>query len=130
MELIAGKGGTGCVALDDSSVRLLEVNKGAHLERHRVLLPGASSAPPLPVSAGGWLKAPAHRGNFSWLGSLTSLRTLIGTALATHRPLVRRRSARTLDGHSVVAIGDASGGTLYVAGTGNPYPRRAAHQQR
>jgi hypothetical protein len=121
MELIAGKGGTGSVALGGYSVRLTEVGKGAYLNGTAAFYRHILG--PIGAQLGGrWLKAPAHRGNFSWIGSLTNLRGLLSTALAAHGPLVRR-AARTLDGQPVVAIGDATGGgTLYVASTGNPYP--------
>jgi hypothetical protein len=121
MELIAGKGGRGRVALDGYSVQLIEADKGAYLNGtsaffKRVL--GAAAAP----LGGRWLKAPAHRGNFSWIGSLTNLGGLTEAALDAHGPRLSSHTA-TLAGEPAVAVSDAgSGGTLYVASTGNPYP--------
>ncbi len=121
MELISGKGGQGRVVLDGSSVELLEVDHGGYLNGsagflRRVLGPVGEQL------GGRWLKAPAHRGDFSWIPSLMSLRDLVTTALATHGTL-SRAAAKTIAGERTAAVSDgARGGTLYVAATGDPYP--------
>lgn len=121
MELISGKGGQGRVALDGYSVELLEVDHGGYINGSASFF-GHVLGPVGEQLGGRWLKAPAHRGNFSWIKSLTSLRSLVTTALATHGSLVRAPS-KTLAGEPTVAVSDgASGGTLYVAATGDPYP--------
>jgi hypothetical protein len=125
MELIAGKGGVGRVALDGYSVRLIAVDKGAYLNGSagffRHILPPASAAAAARLG-GRWLKTPARRGNFSWIASLTSLRGLTDAALAAHGRLRRGTPAR-IDGQPAIALSDPdSAGRLYVASTGNPYP--------
>ncbi len=121
MELISGKGGQGRVALDGFSVELLEVDHGGYLNGSAAFFRHALG-PSGEQLGGRWLKAPAHRGNFSWIPSLTSLRGLVTTALATHGRL-SRAAGKTLAGEPTVAVADrAGGGTLYVAATGDPYP--------
>jgi len=121
MELISGKGGQGRVALDGVSVELLAVDRGGYLNGSAAFFRHVLG--PVGEQLGGrWLKAPAHRGNFSWIKSLTSLRDLVAAALATHGSL-SRAPGKTLAGEPAVAVTDgASGGTLYVAATGDPYP--------
>jgi hypothetical protein len=123
MELIAGKGGRGRVALDGYSVELLEVDGGAYMRGGAAFF--RHFLGPVGSQLGGlWLKAPAHRGNFTWIGSLTNLRTLSDAALAAHGRL-RSGAAKLIGGRPAVSVDDlSSGGTLYVAATGNPYPLR------
>jgi hypothetical protein len=71
---------------------------------------------------GKWLKVPADGGPFGALFALANLDALVGETLASHGPLTRAEGAE-IDGRPAVGVTDESrGGTLYVAGTGTPYP--------
>ena len=71
---------------------------------------------------GKWLKAPATSGNLASIASLTDLRQLVDTTLASHGTLAKGGTT-TVGGQKVVAVTDTSkGGTLYIATTGQPYP--------
>ncbi len=68
-----------------------------------------------------WLKAP-RTGQFSQLATLTDKQALLTSILANH-PNLKKGSETTVNGRPVVGVVDAtSGGTLYVATTGQPYP--------
>ncbi len=121
MDLISGKGGEGTLALDGYNVRLIEADGGAYLNgsssffRHAV---GSEAA----KLGGHWLKAPVHRADFSFVGSLTSLAGLTDAALAAHSGALVTK-AGTVDGQPAVVVSDRTGGgSVAIATTGNPYP--------
>ncbi len=122
MELVAGKGGQGRVALEGLSIELAQVDgslyvKGSDSFYSRFAPPGAAR-----VLQGKWLKGSANGEAMAPLSSLTDLGKLLGSALAGHGTLSRGADA-TVNGEKAVALSDlAAGGTLYVAATGSPYP--------
>jgi hypothetical protein len=122
MELVAGKGGKGKISIEGLSIELIQVNDAVYINGSAAFyrqLAGPAAAQQL---QGKWLKAPAGSGNFSSLASLTSLGKLIGTTLASHGTL-SSAGTKTIAGQRAVGVSDVSkGGTLYVAGTGYPYP--------
>ena len=121
MELIAGKGGRGRLALDGYTLQLVAADGGAYLKGSSAFFAGVLGPAGVRLR-GRWLKAPVHRANFSWIGSLTSLSGLADTALEEHGAGLTKMAAK-VDGRSAVAVSDAAnGGTLYVAATGSPYP--------
>jgi hypothetical protein len=122
MELVAGKGGTGRVALEGLSVELVNVDhalyvKGSSAFYGRIAGPRAARA-----LDGRWLKGSVDSAAMAPLASLTRLNELLGSTLAGHATLTRGAQA-TVDGQKAVAVEDPeNGGTLYVAATGQPYP--------
>ena len=72
--------------------------------------------------AGKWLKVPTTTGEFASFSSLTDMRKLIDTTLASHGTL-QKGATSTVGGQQAVAVTDTTnGGALYVATTGKPYP--------
>jgi hypothetical protein len=121
MELVAGKGGKGRIAVEGLSVDLIEVDKAVYIDGSTAFYTHLAGAAAAQLLQGKWLKAPASSANFSSFSSLTDLGKLVGSTLASHGTLSRAASA-TLNGQKVVGVTDAKGGTLYVATTGTPYP--------
>ncbi len=122
LELVAGQGGRGHIAVDGLGIDIvntagsLYVN-GSDAFYRRIAGPAAAR-----VLRGKWLKAPPTAGNFAPLASLTDLRTLLDTTLASHGAL-QRGASTTAGGREVIAVKDVSkGGTLYVSARGAPFP--------
>jgi hypothetical protein len=122
MELVAGNGGQGRLALEGLSLGLVELDRAVYIKGNSAFyrrFAGRTAARLLP---GRWLKASAESGPLASLASLTSLGGLIDGTLAGHGAL-SRAGRTTVDGQPVVGVRDAAGGgTLYVASTGAPYP--------
>jgi hypothetical protein len=133
MELVAGKGGQGQVALEGFSVKLVDVDNSLYINSGAAFYERFAGRAAARRLQGKWLKGSA-RGALRALSSLTSLPALLGAALDAHGPLSRAPGA-TVAGQSAVAVSDREhGGTLYVASTGTPYPlaivRQGAHPLR
>jgi hypothetical protein len=122
MELVAGKGGKGRIALEGLSVELIGVDKALYIKGSPAFYRKVGGGEAVRKLKGKWLKTTAKTGDFAALASLTNLGKLTGSTLAAHGALSRGKTT-TIDGRAAVAVTDASnGGTLYVAATGTPYP--------
>ncbi|MGO9320323.1 MAG: hypothetical protein ACLQBY_05925 [Solirubrobacteraceae bacterium] len=121
MELVAEKGGKGRVALDGLSFRLIDVDDAVYINGSTAFYTRFAGVTAARVMRGKWLKG-AETGALQPLASLTRLRSLLNGTLAGHGTLSRGPNA-SVDGQPAVGVSDtAIGGTLYVAGTGAPYP--------
>jgi len=121
MELVAEKGGKGRVALDGLSFRLVDVDHAVYVSGSTAFYARFAGATAARVLRGKWLKG-AEAGALASLASLAHLHSLLNNTLAGHGALSRGPSA-SVDGQQAVGVSDtAIGGTLYVAGTGAPYP--------
>lgn len=122
MELLAGKGGKGRIAVEGLSVQLIEVDKAVYINGSTAFYTHLAGTAAAQLLQGKWLKAPASNANFASFSSLTSLSQLVGATLASHGAL-KPAGTTTVNGQKVVGVTDAAkGGTLYVATTGTPYP--------
>jgi hypothetical protein len=122
MELLKGKGGRGRIRSEGVSVELIRIERAVYIKGNLAFerrIAGPTVARRLQDK---WIKAPENSGNFASFASVTDLRALLDSTLASHGKL-ENAGTRVLDGHSVVALRDVSSGeTLYVASTGAPYP--------
>jgi hypothetical protein len=122
LELLSGKGASGHLTLEGSTLEIVEVEhafyvRGSSAFYNRIAGPAAAQ-----LLQGKWLKAPASSGDFASFAQLTDLRTLIGSALASHGKLVSAGTT-TINGQRAVGVRDTTqGGTLYVAANGPAYP--------
>jgi hypothetical protein len=121
MELVAGQGGQGRVALEGISFRLVGIDGALYVSGASAFYRRLAGAAAARVMRGKWLKGAQH-GALRALLSLTRLGSLLSAALSAHGALSRAADA-TVEGQRALAVSDtASGGTLYVASTGTPYP--------
>lgn len=126
MQLLAGKGGRGRITQNGVSFDLIALGgivyiKGSPAFYRRIGGPAAAQ-----LFQGKWLKAPATAGEFSSISSLTDLRKLIDTTLATHGTL-SKGATTTVSAQKAIAVNDVTkGGVLYVATSGKPYPLEIA----
>jgi hypothetical protein len=121
MELVADKGGKGRVTLEGLSFRLVGVDDAVYVSGSAAFYKRLAGGVSARVLSGKWLKG-AAAGAMASLAALTRLRTLLDSVLAAHGTLSRAPS-RSIAGQPALGVRDIAGtGTLYVAGTGAPYP--------
>ena len=122
LDLAAGRGGRGQLSEGGVGFEVIQTGgtvyiKGSPAFYRRIGGPAAAQ-----VLRGRWLKAPATSSDFASISSLTDLRKLIDSALASQGKL-SKSGAKTVNGQAVVGVTDVTrGGTLYVAVKGTPYP--------
>ncbi len=122
MELVAGKGGRGRIALAGLAAELVDVDRSLYIDGSPSLYSRFAGAADVHALRGKWLKGPAERGPLRSLASFTDMGTMIGILLSGHGALTAA-GTRTIAGRRAVGVTDlARGGTLYVAATGTPYP--------
>jgi hypothetical protein len=126
MELASGTGGRGRLSENGVSFELIEVGGYVYIKGSQAFYSHVAGAAAAQLLQGKWLKASASNRTFASLTSLTDLRKLLDSTLASHGALTKGATS-TVEGQQAVAIKDATrGGTLYVATTGTPYPLRLA----
>lgn len=122
MELVAGKGGKGTIALQGLTVDLIDIGNEVYLNGSNAFYSHLANSAAARLLQGKWLKVPADSGDFASFASLANLGELIDSALAAHGAL-RSAPSATVEGQPAVGVTDGSrDGTLYVAATGTPYP--------
>jgi hypothetical protein len=126
MELVAGKGAKGHLALEGFGIDIVAVEHAFYLNGSAAFYAHIAGPAAAQLLQGKWLKAPTTSGEFASLAQLTNLSKLLDTTLASHGAL-SSAGTTTVGGRKAVAVTDTSkGGTLYVAATGTPYPLQIA----
>jgi hypothetical protein len=126
MELLAGKGGKGTIAQEGFTIKLIQVRGAVYINGSAAFYTHVGGAAAAQLLQGKWLKAPANSGELASLAELTNLSKLIDTALSNHGTLAKAPAA-TIEGQKAIALKDSTtGGILYVAANGTPYPLEIA----
>jgi hypothetical protein len=122
MDIASSRGGRGQLSENGLSFELIQVGETVYIKGSPAFYRQIGGPAAAQLLQGRWLKAPTSSADFSSISSLTNLRKLLDSALASHGPL-QKRPVQTVDGQSVVGVVDtAKGGTLFVATKGQPYP--------
>jgi hypothetical protein len=122
MELVAGKGAKGHLALEGLGFDIIEVERAFYMRGSNAFYTKVAGSSAAQLLQGKWLKVPTTGGEFASLAQLTNLSRLIDVTLGNHGTLVKGPSG-TVAGQKAVTITDKTkGGTLYVANTGTAYP--------
>lgn len=122
LNLASGKGGTGEISQGGFTFKLILVGETAYISGSSSFYKHLGGAAAASLLAGKWLKVPVNTGEFASFSSLTDMRKLIDTTLASHGTLAKG-STSTVGGQQAIAVTDSTnGGSLYVATTGKPYP--------
>jgi hypothetical protein len=122
MTLLAGKGGSGQLSQNGLSFQLIQIHGTVYIKGSAAFYQHIAGAAAANLLQGRWLKAPASTGGLAALASLTDLHKLLDATLASHGTL-RKGAVTNVNGQKAIAVTDSStGGTLYVATTGPPYP--------
>lgn len=122
VELVKDKGGQGRLSEEGRRLDVIHVDSAVYIKGSEAFYRHAVGRASAAIPQGRWLKASDASGDLAPLASLTTLRGLLGTALANHGGLSHAGTG-VIDGRKAVAVTDAkAGGTLYVAAVGTPYP--------
>ncbi len=125
LDLAAGQGGRGSIAVSGASIQIVTIKSTVYLKASPKFWSLVGNAQVGQLLKNRWLKAPATTGVNSFT-QFTDLQQLFKQLLASHGKLTKGPAA-TVDGQSVIGIRDATkGGTLYVATKGQPYPVRVS----
>jgi hypothetical protein len=126
LELLSGKGGRGRITQNGLSFELVTFAGTVYIKGSPEFYRHIGGPAAAQLFQGKWLKAPASSGEFASITSLTDLRKLLDTTLASHGTLANGGTA-TVKGQKAVVVKDVSkGGRLYVATTGTPFPLEIA----
>jgi hypothetical protein len=124
--LLAGKGGRGLISENGISFQLVQIHGTVYIKGSPAFYSQIAGARAAQLLQGRWLKAPASSGALAPLASLTDLSKLADSTLPAHGQL-RKGHMTSVNGQKVIGVTDTStGGTLYVATTGPPYPVQIA----
>lgn len=122
LNLASGKGGKGEISQSGFNFKLIIVGSTAYISGSSSFYKHLGGAAAAQLLAGKWLKVPVTTGEFASFSSLTDMRKLIDTTLASQGTL-QKGATSTVGDQQAIAVTDATrGGTLYVATTGKPYP--------
>jgi hypothetical protein len=122
MDLLAGKGGRGKLSESGLAFELIQTGGTVYIKGSPAFYKHIGGAAAAQLLQGKWLKAPAKSSDFASLSSLTELRQLVDTTLASHGSLTKGGTT-TVNGQKVVGLTDTTkGGTLYIATDGAPLP--------
>lgn len=121
LNLVTGMGGRGSMTTKGLSFQVMSVGDEVYINGSIAFWQKFAGNVAAPLLWGKWIKAPA-RGQLATLAALTDLQKLFGQLLSSHGRLVKG-SVTTVHGQPVITVKDTtSGGILYVASTGRPYP--------
>ncbi len=122
LNLVNGKGGQGSMSQDGLGFKIVAVGNNVYLNGGSAFWQKFGGNAAVHLFSGKWLKAPAT-GQLSSIARLTSVRTLFTKLLSGSHANLTKGSTSTVNGQKVIALKDtATGGTLYVATSGKPYP--------
>jgi hypothetical protein len=128
LALIAGRGGEGTVTANGETFQLVVIEKTLYFKGSASFWRKVGGQSAAAVLAGKWLKAPTT-GEFSAVASFAEVHSLFSTLLTPHGGLAKG-PVTTVRGQRVVPVIDrGTGGILYVAATGKPYPVEISNQQ-
>lgn len=124
LTIVKGKGATGSMTLKGQKVDLMIVGTNAYMKADAAFwrqFGGSSGSTIAQLVAGKWFKFPTTNPQFGALAEFANSSVLDGLASTTGT--ITNKGATTYHGENVVALdGGRENGTLYVAGTGTPYP--------
>ena len=122
LRIVKGVGGSGDLSEQGLAFSLIRIGDKAYIKGSDAFYKKFAGAGVASLLHDKWLEGSAASGSLASLTSLTDISKLLEGALGSHGTL-KNEGATTYKGQKVVALEDAStGGTLYVAATGTPYP--------
>lgn len=130
LEIVEGKGAKGKISEGGVSAEVITVGGSAYIKGGASLYERFGGGQAAKLLEGKWLKAPANSAELQSLSSLTDLKALFNAIFSNHGKL-QKGSATTISGRKAIAVKDTStGGVLYVATTGEPYPVEIAKSSK
>ncbi|HXR12038.1 MAG TPA: hypothetical protein VN770_07075 [Gaiellaceae bacterium] len=125
--LVAPDRARGRMSEEGESFDVVRVGKTVYIRGSRAFYTKVAGKQAAALLQGKWLSAPATTGKLASIGEFTDIRTFFTGVLGSHGHITRGAET-TVGGQKVIALVDHSnsGGTLYVATTGRPYPMEIA----
>lgn len=119
---LSNKGGEGTISENGLSFQVRSIGQSLYINASPAFWTKSGGPAAAKLFAGKWVKT-SQGGQFSSLGALTSKQAIFSQML-TEKDQIAKGGLSTVDGQKVIALIDksTSGGTLYVATTGKPYP--------
>ena len=123
LSIAKGKGATGSMTLGGAKIDLVVIGKKGYLKAGADFWNQFSQASGFAgLLSGKWLAFPADNAQFGSLTGVANAKTIFNELTGSHGK-IKNTGATTYNGQSVIALVDETKhGTLYVAGTGAPYP--------
>ena len=123
LHLVKGKGGAGHVTTNGLTFDMVRVGDKAYFKGDADFWSNFGGTAAGQLFAGKWIVSSASTGKLASFTPLTDLSALMSSTLSKHGTLEKGETT-TVGGQPAIAVKDtgSSGGTLYVATTGNPYP--------
>jgi hypothetical protein len=121
--LVAGKGGKGRLTVNGLTFDIVRVGQTAYFRGDSSFWRHFGNDALAALLKGRWLSEPVSHGALATFAPLTDIGKLFHAILSTHGKLSKGQTT-TVKGQAAVAIIDrsSSGGTLYVAISGPPFP--------
>lgn len=115
------RGGTGTMSMQNLSFDLVRIGDKAYIRGSDAFYAKFAGAAAAQLLHGRWLEFPADNGQLAVLTELTDIGKFF--ALFKGKSGVVKGAETTVDGQKAIAIrSNKTGGTMYVATTGKPYP--------
>lgn len=125
MRLKKGVGAKGTVAVGNSPVEILRIGDAAYLKASKEFWTQVANAAVGAQLADKYVKGSTKDSTFSSFVSFTDLNAMFDSIFDTSSTSLTKVDGKTIGGRKTVGVKDPdpqSGGILYVATTGKPYP--------
>jgi len=122
LTLVRGMGGTGHMSESGLGFDIVRVGDKVYIRGSEAFYKAFAGPAAAALLKGKWLEGSAKTGQLSSLTALTDLTSFFNGTLGSHGTLAKG-SQSTVGSQKVIALKDTkSGGTLFIATTGKPYP--------
>lgn len=123
MRYVAGKGAVGTLTNHGQSVKVLRIGTAAYLKGDTAFWTDAANAEVAKIVANKYVKVPSTSKDFAGFTEFTDLSSLISSLKADG--VITKVPGKKVSGLATVGLKDddpETGGVLYIANTGRPYP--------
>jgi hypothetical protein len=121
LHLVSGKGGMGHMNEGGTGFDIIRIGDKAYIRGSDAFYKRFAGAAAAQLLKGKWLVGSASTGKFAALTPLTDTEKFFTGTLGSHGALTKGAET-TINGQKVIALKSGTGGTLYIATTGQPYP--------
>jgi hypothetical protein len=129
LQLAAGKGGDGTVALGGLSFQFVVIGNEGYFKASAAFWKRYTNAAIAQLVENRWFKAPAD-GDFASFAEFANIHELFSGLLGSHGTLAKGQLTTVRAQRVIPVVDTTQGGTLYVAATGKPYPVEIANSRQ
>jgi hypothetical protein len=123
MRLVKDAGAKGTISLRGGKVGLVRVGSKVYMKGNGAFWRAIGGEAAAQLLKGRWVRVPAGQRGLDAIIRFTDIDQLIAGTVGAHGK-VSKKGRKDYKGHKVIVLEDSggSGGTIYVANTGTPYP--------